>query len=658
MKRKIPPTSWLCCLLSAIASPLVMASPFEFEAPRQSRDDLFPAIRSIEAPRGQILDRKGRPLASNYLAGIITYPCPLSAVEQPEQFAQQLRAHLESLPETLREACKLPTQHELTKHLENRAPEPLTISSPLDAEDSDAIFTLALEADLGIKWVVLRDYPQGDTGAHLIGHLKGDFIPGQGAPQEGEPDWRTYSGAVGLEQSFQKRLSGKAGLIMRLFDEEGAEVETNTIRKPIPGHNLVLTIDLSLQEIVDSELARRGLPGAAILMNAHNGDLLAMASYPTFSPSAFVPWIGADDFDELAKDQRDPLYHRAVSASYPPGSVFKPLVALAALESGAITPYERIYCEPSLTIEGRTFRNWSDSDEGMASIEEGLVRSCNTFFYQAAISTGARPILNKASEYGLGRQPDVPLRNVARGRLPIDAASPGAIANLSIGQGEVLASPLQVVTMMAGLCRGKRLPEPRLVSRIQSQDFDVLEAVDAKAVSLPDGHEQNHHHVQRALYRVVNHERGTGSSARLDHLPISGKTGTSQWRHDGKEGTVAWFAGYVHDSNPPLAFVVAFEEDKGSSISGGSTAAPVARRILSRAFQTETQSILRASERSANVPLYRYPLFAKVEPIKAIPVDEFHPHNQPVSRRASQPIRAIPVENEQASLNKLDRFTR
>ncbi len=540
-----------------------------------------PIYFSLPAPRGQIVDRLGRALAQTRVGYRLIRTAIKAESEEAylKQFHQDWPAIQASYPFAIH-----PGDEALRGHWKDRSMLPLVLSSVREFQDVPAGEEGKTPAWLKWQAAYVRYYPQKDLASHTLGYVTETGSPLKGALLHEEPLWMEVEGRTGLEKSYDERLRGQPGLLLRQVDARDYSYEDVVIASPKPGSDIITTLDLEVQRAVEGALSKAQKPGAAVVISVDTGDILAMASWPTFDGNAFAAGISAAEFEALMSAEQKPLFNRAISAEYPPGSVFKPIVALAGLRSGGIIDWQCLPCGPTLEIEGRTFKNWSDSDKGMLPLRGALIRSCNTYFYQAGIHTGAPAIIGAAQEFGFGFAPALPLPGVAAGRVPQKAPGLQAVANLSIGQGELLTTPMQVAIAMGSLVNEKVLLRPRLVMQSQNQKGQVTAVAtpcrEAMLRFTPDALEN----VRHAMYGVVNHTQGTAGRARLAHVSVAGKTGTAQWTNQGKEASVVWFAGFIDQSSPRLAFVVALEAEDSGAASGGRLAAPVVGQFLTQIF--------------------------------------------------------------------------
>src|SRR5205814_3028738 len=243
-------------------------------------------------------------------------------------------------------------------------------------------------------------------------------------------------------------------------------------------------------ELAEEALAAKAKRGAMVIIDPNNGDVLALASWPTYDPNLFVPSISSEKFKALQDDPDIPLLPRAYRSSYPPGSTFKIAVGIAALESAAVSPDDRFDCVPAIQIGNVTFNNWKKGTRGALNFVQALTESCDTWFYQVGIKTGSGPIIDWALRLGFGAKCGIPLRGEVEGRIPTDEYMKathgrkilnGDIANMSIGQGDILATPLQMAQAVAVVANGGTLYQTRLVQQVQSVDNEIVSAYQKRA---------------------------------------------------------------------------------------------------------------------------------------------------------------------------------
>ncbi|MES2570996.1 MAG: penicillin-binding transpeptidase domain-containing protein, partial [Verrucomicrobiota bacterium] len=437
----------------------------------------------IPAPRGQIVDRNGLPLAQSRVSHnlAIGFPTPLNFSERDVlNFTkdQVVRAQLilgRQIPVSMEGALK---------HYKNRGVVPFVIAQDLRPAELDLI-KRARNESLVLQPVYQRFYPNGQMAGHIIGYAGRTGKTPDGPIENNELLWPDSEGREGLEQTFNDQLQGKLGQYNISFDAAGKKASERVAIPPQAGYNVVTTLDARIQRLCEESLARSCRRGAIVILDPNNGDILAMASWPSLNPNAFVPRISDEAYKALNDDKDIPLYPRAFRASYPPGSTFKVFVGMAALQSGKVKIDDEYDCPAALEIGNLTFRNWKKRGSGSLNFADALTQSCNTWFYQVGMKIGSRLIGDYAQRVGLGLKTGIPLNAETEGRIPTDEYMlknykrrllNGDVANLSIGQGDTLVSPLQMAQAMGVVGNGGTFYQTRLVKQVQSIDDQVVTA--------------------------------------------------------------------------------------------------------------------------------------------------------------------------------------
>jgi penicillin-binding protein 2 len=599
--------AWLALLAQAApaqeaprAEPLLTAAATE---PAKSRDLAASLLTqkeartmrlSIPAPRGLIVDRNGIALAQNRTVSYLALNFPFMDKATPQAILAYAQAKIDAANRLLGKNWSLPDER-LLSHYEHRRWLPLVFSIEeglnveITEEQQAKLRPLLEDGSLLLQPAYLRHYPHADTACHIIGHTGRTRPLPQGPIVDGDPLFEEMEGREGLEVTFDHHLKGIPGEINLLFDPDGKLLADELLRRPMPGHTVVTTLDFNLQKYAENALkktARNG--GSMVIMDVRNGDILAMASNPGFDLNEFVPGIRSARLEELVNDPRMPMFARSFRGEYPPASTFKIVTALGALESGQVDATTSFPCSTSMMIGDRPFHNWNTkNDEGPMNVITALKRSCNTWFYAAALKAGSDPVTNMAFRLGFGERTGIPLKAEARGNVPSNADHRilgGELANIAIGQGAVLATPLQVCQAMCALGDGSRMLQPRLVKQVQSISEQVVDATDERRVRreleiAPEHREA----VVKGMIAVVSGSGGTGRSAAIEQAQVAGKTGTAQWRV-AKDQRLAWFTGFLPASQPVLAFAVVYEGKPGEKIGGGAVAAPIVKEVFTNFY--------------------------------------------------------------------------
>ncbi len=541
-------------------------------------------VLGIPAPRGQIVDRYGRPLAQTRLSYnlAISYPAPLNWDDAHiVAFGRQQI----TLAKGLLGRDISVSDEAILNHYKNRGVLPMDIVEDLSPQEL-GIVQRGLTPSLILRQTYVRTYPNGALAGHIIGYT------GREAPLSVRPIenndliFSESEGREGLEQMFDSELRGQAGQLYMTYDADGNKTSERIGKPPVPGYNVVTTLDLDIQRICEKVLQENTKRGAFVVIDPNTGEILAMASQPGFNPNEFVPIVRKDVFDRYNNDEAAPLVPRAYRSAYPPGSTFKTFVGFAGLESGALKTTTQFSCPTSFTVGDHTFNNWKKTGSGNLNFVEALTQSCNTWFYQAGLKMGSAPIIEYAHKVGLGRVTGIPLKSENAGNIPTDQymlrvhnrkIKQGDVANMSIGQGDILITPLQMAQAIGVIASGGKFHLTRLVSQVQSLDNKVVAAypdrlradipVDAKVDAA----------LREALQDVVYDGQGTAHRAQVKGVRVAGKTGTAQW---GKK-TAAWFTGFLPADKPQYAFAALYEgEPDDNSVHGGSHAAPLVSKVF------------------------------------------------------------------------------
>src|SRR5438874_8348919 len=370
-------------------------------------------ILDVRAPRGQITDRNGAPLAQNRLSYnlVINFLTPLDFSDaQALDFARQ---RVGEAGKVIGRELRI-SDDAILRHYRNRGIMPLEIAHNLSQQEYEKIKD-DLPPGMMVRPVYVRTYPNGKVAGQIIGYTGKTGRNPDGIVDNHETLWPETEGREGLEQTFNGMLTGKHGKYKLTFDKDGRKTSDKLVTPPEPGYNVVTTLDLRVQQLAEKALEAKAKRGAIVIIDPKNGDILALASWPTYDPNLFVPSISAEQLKSLQDDKDIPLLPRAYRSSYPPGSTFKVAVGIAALETRAIQPDDEHQCVPSIQIGNVTFHNWKKGNRGALNFVQALTESCDTWFYQVGIRTGAQPIIDWALQLGFGAKCGIPLRGEAEG---------------------------------------------------------------------------------------------------------------------------------------------------------------------------------------------------------------------------------------------------
>ncbi len=527
--------------------------------------------------RGRIFDQYGAPLAAYENAISIGLVPGEILPEQTDQIYETLSTMSSYDPQTL-------------AAMVDRTPDDWYLPVVTLAQADAAPYLEALQGLSGIQLNEFRSrfYVDGGVAPHALGYLL--YIPEEELEDYLRLGYRQDEriGASGLEATYESELSGQRGGTLYLKDSEGQIISLIASSEPVPGESLFTTLDKKLQAQIQDSLG--DLRAAVVVMEVDTGRILSLVSNPDFDPNAFdMAEIDRSLMESYFTDEDQPLFNRATQGQYPLGSVFKTISMAAALETGVYSIYSSIYCGHSLWVCDRaTLYDWTlaygTSASGQLSLPEGLMRSCNPWFYTIGetLYESELPdaLTNMAYGFGLGIETGIEIPE-ASGNIPLTASTCLENAQMAIGQGEILVTPVQVATFFAALANGGTLYQPTLVEKIESSSGDVTyEFEPVSKGNLPISSETLSE-VREALRLVVEEPRGTGYWAMGDlQIPVSGKTGTAQTPTGNSH---AWFAGYSRQNDPerPDIAVVVLIENGGE---GSAMAAPVFRRVISLYF--------------------------------------------------------------------------
>jgi penicillin-binding protein 2 len=549
-------------------------------------------VLQIPAPRGQITDRQGRPLAQTRVSYnlALNFPtAPLMSDADAIAFAHQQF----DIARSLLDKEITVSDDAILKHYHNRGLLPMDIATDLLPSE---IATIKQQAPdhLTLDPEYQRFYPNGPMAGQILGYAGRNGRQADGPVQDNDLLWPEAEGREGLEQTFNAQLTGRNGQMNVAFDAQGQKASEKIVIPPQPGANVITTLDEDIQRLTETALDKGAKRGAIVIVDANNGDILAMASKPCYNPNVFVPTVSPATYKQLEDDPEIPLLPRAYRSAYPPGSTFKIPVGIAALESGAITLQDEFDGPASIQIGGLTFHNWKKGDAGPLNFIAALTQSCDTWFYQVGIKTGADPIIEWAQKMGFGVRTGIPLASEADGRVPTQPYMikvygrkflNGDVANFSIGQGDLLVTPLQMAEAMAAIGNGGTLYHARLVQQVQTYNSQIVTAYNVEVKEDLGIDPKIMAAVKEGMIDVVSSPSGTAGKAAIDEVQIAGKTGTAQWGPKSKQRDAAWFVGFCPADKPRYAFAALYEGEIGESTHGGTYAAPMIADIMKQLFK-------------------------------------------------------------------------
>jgi penicillin-binding protein 2 len=440
-----------------------------------------------------------------------------------------------------------------------------------------------------------RFYIYKKMAAHLLGYLgqiNGDELKSGKFPNVKAGD---SIGRYGIEKSFQSYLQGKRGGRQVEVDANGRIIKVLKTVEPVSGHNLNLTLDMNLQLTAESLLGDH--VGSVVALDPNNGDVLVMASSPSFDQNDFIGGISSDKWKILISDPGKPMNNKVIQAEYPPASTYKIVTAIAALEEKLVDLNTTAFCPGFFRYGNRDYKCWHKYGHNDIGIVDAIAESCDVFFYQTGDKVGVDTLARYATGSGLGKKTGIMLDNERRGLIPTarwkrenrnEPWQGGETLSIAIGQGFNLVTPLQMAVFMAAVGNGGTIYRPRLVHTIKDSQGNLIREIDPEVTGGLPASKETLEIVQRGLVKVVHGERGTARRIRLKHTKIAGKTGTAQvfsiknrdeFDTDKLEYGLrdhAWFICYAPADDPKIAISVIIEHGEH----GSSAAAPIAGAIV------------------------------------------------------------------------------
>lgn len=539
------------------------------------------SMRLLAPKRGDIVDRFGREIATNttdYRVNVIP--------EETKELQETLKSLGHYIPISENENKRV-----LKAAKKQRSFLPINIANNLDWETFSQVNVNmpdlpGVQPDMGVS----RYYPEKGLVAHLVGYV-GSVSENElnGDPLLELPEFKI--GKNGIEKTLDDKLRGSAGNSKVEVNVLGRVIRELSRQDSVSGETTNLTIDLDIQKFAANRVS--DVSAAVVVMDIHTGDLLALSSTPSFDPNDFNNGISQKKWDALREDIRKPLINKAVSGQYSPGSTFKMIVALAALEAGIVTAEETKFCGSTFKIGKRIVHCWNKNGHGHINIIQALAQSCDVYFFELALEVGIEKIHEMSTRFGLGERFNIGIMSEAKGINPNNKWKMGTqgvrwqggdTVNAGIGQGYVSTTPLQLCVMISRMVNGGKAVEPKIFS-----DDDPLSMSNDIGIS-----EKNLKIILQGMNDVYNHPRGTAFShrSRNKNYKLGGKTGTTQVRRIStaerqtrvlKNNEKPWierdhalFVGYGPVENPKFSICVIVEHGGG----GSSTASPIARDVL------------------------------------------------------------------------------
>lgn len=529
----------------------------------------------IPAPRGKILDRDGRIIVDNHSSWALVLTRENLKEEHLPAIAEGLHLDLEDL------------QTKVAKYRRRPTYEPIMVKEDLTPSDL-AFVDSHRDPEFFPELVLIHDtprlYPQNGMGAHWIGYT--------GEISEAELDSAEFAkynlgqiiGKFGIERQYNDALTGTDGERQVEVNNRGRELRVLQTTEAIPGKNMQLTIDLDLQAVAD--LVMEGKKGAIVALDPSNGEVLAMASRPTFDPNKFTVRIKSAELRQLLSDPEKPFLNRAIQSQLAPGSTFKPIMALTGLETGIIDPDMTFHCAGGASFYGQYHRCWQAGGHGTVNMLNGIIHSCDVYFYNVGNLVGIDNIAHYAELAGLGKKTGIDLPGESSGVVPSPARKirlyrqkwyAGETISVAIGQGDLQVSPLQLASAIGGLSRDGVTYQPHLLKSLTPTIKPRIWGVNKENVEF----------IKNAMVQVVN--VGTGYAAKLPGIDVGGKTGSAQTASDAYMKahhleTNAWFVAFA-PANDPKIVVAALYENGGH----GQFAAQLVRDVMKAYFDKQAR---------------------------------------------------------------------
>ena len=574
-------------LLSLLAGRMYQLQVIESDKYKTLADENRINLRLLPPPRGTIVDRYGRALAVNQENYRVTL------------VAEQVN-DINTMLDTLSGIISLEDyeRHRILREVRRRRGfVPVTVRENLDWRDVSRIEVNAPDLPgLSIEVGQSRQYPFAEDFAHVLGYVSAvSEKEVTGDPLLELPGFKV--GKNGVERVFDLNLRGKAGNTQVEVNAVGRVIRELSRQEGQPGVDLRLTIDRDLQKLAADRL-KEEKSASAVILDIHNGDVLALSSVPGFDPNEFVTGLSSKTWRRLINDPYAPLTNKAISGLYAPGSTFKMVVALAALEARIVAPDHRVFCRGHTQLGNARFHCWKRHGHGWQDMYDAHQNSCDVYFYDIAKRIGIDRIAAMATRFGLGTKTGIELPSEKGGVIPTRAWKKALIGTAwqqsetlisGIGQGFILTTPLQLAVMTARIANGGKAVLPRLIRAAEvdgKEEEPVFKDLGISKRSLDV--------VREGMNRVTNVQQGTAYRARISEegMEMSGKTGTAQVRRISKAERDTWvlknherpwrerdhalFVGYAPSDNPRYAVSVIVEHGGG----GSKVAAPIARDLL------------------------------------------------------------------------------
>lgn len=584
-----------CFLVVSLSS--FAGEPGSAEVVQSTPVSTSPSAQNFEfwnpGPRGKILSKDGKVYAETITVSnlalvwknIDSDPEVVAWIhEQVQKIEQVLGFHLEVKETDLLQAYKL------------RRFQPFVLFENLSPEQESRFHDAHLdESNFMLLEVLRRKYPEKSAFAHGTGYVKRSQVKSSGIFKQGEVIQDKYTGAMGLERAYDADLMGADGRVAIATRDDQTFSEWRVLTEPKPGKNVRCTINSKIQDSVENAM-KDIKTGAAVVIDVNSGEVVAMTSRPAFDPNLFIPRINPELWTQMSSDPKVPLMNRAVVGANPPGSTFKVITSLASMRAKVFDPDWIVDCDGKLQVGDVLYKLPAETNS--VHYRDALVISCNTYFMTLGLKTGRDVLLAVARDMGIGQKTGIDLVGESSGQLPDPEyvrkthhrlMGAGDVANTSIGQGDLLVTPLQAANWMAAVANGGTFYKLHLLSQIEDENGAVLKSVAPEILRTVQFPAADLEIMKDALKQVI--EDGTGMPAQVPNLEFAAKTGTAQVGTKEKPRQVVWMNGYVPYSQPKYAFAVMIEGTTSEDLHGGEHAGAIVGKIFSKAFAVKAAPV-------------------------------------------------------------------
>ena len=552
----------------------------------------------VAAPRGNILDRKGREIVTNRPSFNVVWVREDNRLDDEliKKMARILDVDVSELLARIRKMAGTPG------HFPVRLAEDIAWDMVAYIENN----RMELPG-IKIEVVPLRVYHYGNVASHVIGYLGEINKKELSKAEPGVYRGGDMIGKMGLERLRQKDLRGEKGRLYMEVNALGFEQRNLKGTDPLPGNDLQLTLDVDMQKAAEDIMMAEGKSGAVVAIEVNSGRLLMLASSPVLEIDKFIGGISHKNWKEMLDNPHHPLVNKVVQGQYPPASTYKIVTAIAGLAERVVNPDTIIYCPGYYRFGNRTYRCWKRGGHGAVNLKRALSESCDVYFYQVGQRLGVNRLAGYATRLGLGKKTGVEMEHEKSGLIPTaewkmkrygKPWQEGETLSVAIGQGFDLVTPVQLALMTATVANGGTLYKPSLIETVRDPEGRVIEQFKPTVLGEFTGQGRNLQLVRNGLIEAVNGRRGTGRRARFENITVAGKTGTAQvvrlkqYKHLKEEDIPykyrdhAWFTCFAPADNPEIAVTVLVEH----GLHGGSAAAPIARAVLEKYFADRLQN--------------------------------------------------------------------